>query len=127
MIPTLLIVAIYLEDLARRGVLVTYSEILKHFGLPAMTKGHRWSDSELFKLFGQIDKQDIAAGRPLRTSSVVQKKGERKTIPSDGYFTVLCNGQDMPVPRSAPEKQRLHATQLRLLREYYGFKPTIEK
>jgi len=122
-ITALIIVATYLEDLARRGVFVTYSEMLAHFGLPQISLGHRWKDTELYTLLGQIDKQDRDAHRPLRTSSVVlASKVKRAPVPGTGYFTVLCNYRGMPIPRGIHEKRRIHASELRLLWEYYGFR-----
>ena len=115
-------VAEYLEALARGGPLATYSEAQNHFGLPPFSKDYRWIDSPLYRLFRRIDEQDVAARRPLRTSSIVQKVGKKKTIPNDGYFQFLCRHLDEPMPRGIVEKRKMHTAELRRLREHYGFK-----
>lgn len=120
MITNLKTVGTFLEDHARRRTLTTYQGILRHYGLRQIDGTHRWQDSALCALFGQIDQQDIAARRPLRTSSVVQKNKQPSPFPSGGYFTILCEYRRLPWPTTRDEKRRLHGAELTDLRVYYG-------
>lgn len=107
----------YLEGLAKHGTVVCYTEVAEHFRIP---KTREWKDSPLFILFGHIDQEDINALRPLRTSMVVRKVGEKKTVPSDGYFKKLSYYKNIPIAKTAAEKRRVHGIELEALKKRYA-------
>jgi hypothetical protein len=116
--PTAAELGDYLEQLARTGKVVAYSDLSDHFRLP---KKMAWKDNPLYPLLGDVTQLDIRAGRPLRISLVVSKIKEKKTIPSDGYFTIVANYRHEQIPDAKAEKKRIHDRELKTTLTYYGF------
>lgn len=112
-------VAARLEGLAKESPPVTYSDFLEYFGLPRVVNRRTWSDSAVSKYFPEIDAADKRANRPLRTSMVVRKKGEKKTFPGNGYYKSLCEYREISLPITAPEKREVHKAELDRLFDYY--------
>lgn len=108
----------YLVQHAQNGTIVCYSEIDEHFRIP---KTYKWKEHPLFLIYGNIDQEDINAHRPLRTSVIVHKAGEKKTVPSEGYFKKLSYYRNIPIAKTAADKRRVHAAELEALRNFYGF------
>lgn len=76
----------FLEGQARENCPVTYGRVLEEFpDLPPLTAA--WLSHPLCELFGQLDAQDHAAGRPFRTALVYAKE---TSIPRQGYFETVA-------------------------------------
>lgn len=110
----------YLEELARKGKRASYNELLEHFGLRKIDKDRKWKDTEIYQFFGIIESEDQRCYRPLRTSVVVLKKGDKLTVPSAGYFEILSRYRNCDVPVGMREKRALHAAELARLEAYYS-------
>ena len=72
-------IGIFLEEHARQATPIFYNDLAKDFGLPPV--GEFWSSHPFCDLFGSLDAQDYAQGRPFRTSLVVSRD---KGIPGEG-------------------------------------------
>ena len=116
--PTRANVGAYLEQLASTGMVVAYSDVSDHFRLP---KNMPWLQNPLYKVFGQLINEDINAHRPLRVSIVVQKKKDKKTIPSNSYFATIARIRNMQIPSTQAEKKIIHDTELKATMQFYGF------
>lgn len=114
----------YLEQHAKNGTVVWYTELYDHFHIPKEIQ--RTTDNPIPLLLAQLVQEDNQAGRPLRTSVVVSKEKDRDKsmlIPKDNYFEALCGIRGIPMPQGKAEKRRVHAIELEALRKYSGFQP----
>ena len=116
--PTAAELGDYLEQLARTGKVVAYSDLSDHFRLP---KKMPWKENPLYKLLCNVTKEDIRAGRPLRISMVVGMEKGGRTIPSPGYFTTIASYRHEQIPDRKAEKRGIHARELKTTMAYYGF------
>jgi hypothetical protein len=72
-------------DQARRGEPITYGQVLQQFpDLPEMSGA--WLSHPLCEIFGHLDAQDHAAGRPFRTALVYARD---LSVPGQGFFDML--------------------------------------
>lgn len=116
----------YLEQHAKNGTVVWYTELYDHFHIPKEVQ--RQSDNPIPLLLAKLVQEDRKAGRPLRASVVVAKEKDRdksKLIPKDSYFEALCRIRYISMPHGKVEKRQVHATELAALRKYYGFQPKV--
>lgn len=127
MIPTLVELGRYLEQLAKNGTVVCYSDVDDHFRISFRPSKDDWKDHPLYCLYGSLDNEDMRALRPLRTSMIVKKSGVKKTVPSAGYFKRLSEYRKMPIPKTAPKKREAHARELKAVMEHYNFRGTAAK
>lgn len=112
----------YLEQHAKNGTVIWYTELYDHFNIPK--EALREPGSPIILLLARLVSEDRRAGRPLRASVVVAKEKDRdksKLIPADSYFKALCKTRNIPMPRGKVEKREMHAIELAALRKYYGF------
>lgn len=116
MVPTFYHLSRRFDQLVIQGVLLTYSELhdLYNVDMP-----RHWKDSPFYSLVAQLDREDIAAHRPLRTAILVLKAKDKKTVPGKAHYATYCKDQGIPFPRTAAEKRRVHANELAALRLYH--------
>jgi len=116
--PTAVELGEYLELMAKAGKVIAYSDLSDHFKFP---KKMPWKDNPLYPLLGDITKADKDARRPLRISIVVKKVGEKKTIPSDGYFRTIAAYRRELIASTASEKRTIHDRELKATLANYGY------
>jgi hypothetical protein len=86
----------YLEKQARQGEPITYAQVIDRFpDLPMLTEA--WLSHPLCDIFGQLDAQDHAEGRPFRTAMVYAKE---LSIPGKGFFDTLSKYRKKSIPKS---------------------------
>lgn len=89
-------VASFLEEQARHGEPITYSQVIGHFpDLPKVTEA--WLSHPLCDIFGQLDAQYHAEGRPFRTAMVYARE---LSIPGKGFFDTLTKYRKKSIPRN---------------------------
>jgi hypothetical protein len=77
----------YLEEQARLGEPVTYSQVIQRFpDLPPLSAA--WKSHPLCSIFGELDDEDHLKKRPFRTALVVGKETNR---PGQGFFDTISN------------------------------------
>ncbi len=106
----------FLEERARQGSPIFYNDLATLFGLPPV--GEAWLAHPLCELFGSLDTQDHASGRPFRTALVVSRE---KSIPGEGFFKTLnaLRGTRYPL-RDDLEKIRLWKEEFDRLIAFYS-------
>ena len=86
----------FLERQARKNCPVTYGRVLEEFpDLPPLTGA--WLSHPLCDIFGQLDAQDHAAGRPFRTALVFAKE---TSIPGQGFFDTVARFRKQKISKN---------------------------
>lgn len=105
----------FLEERARQENPIFYNDLARDFGLPPV--GEAWSSHPLSELFGSLDAQDHARGRPFLTALVVSRE---KGIPGEGFFKTLSALRGTPYPiRDETEKLRVWKEEFDRLVSFY--------
>ena len=108
-------VGVFLEERAKQGEPIFYSELARRFNLPPVTAA--WNTHPLCEVFGSLDYQDQASGKPFRTALVVSKE---KGVPGEGFFKTLSTLRGTPYPiRNELQKLQLWKEEFDRLASYY--------
>ena len=91
--PTVADIAPVLEEALAHEQLLSYASLAAQFGLAP--PGQSWQAHPFCALFEQLDQEDAQAGRPFRTSVVVNAS---TNYPGNGFFTTLQRLRGVPVP-----------------------------
>jgi predicted phosphodiesterase len=109
----------FLEERLRKmgqSAVITYGDLVAHFNLPDLT--HAWSAHPLWGIFGDLDEEDAALGRPFRTAIVVSQD---KYLPGNGFFLTYTRLRDRNARfRNDEAKIAVHLRELRELAMWYG-------
>jgi hypothetical protein len=103
----------FLEKRAREGKPINYAEVIRIFpGLPPLNGN--WSSHPLAQIFGDLDREDFANGRPFRTALVFALE---TSIPGDGFFKTLSDLRRIEI--SNTERSRLWIDEVNAVIAHY--------
>lgn len=86
----------FLEERARIGEPITYSQVIAQFPeLPQLTAA--WRSHPLCDMFGELDREDERQKLPFRTALVVGQKSGR---PGQGFFDTITKLRNQPISKS---------------------------
>lgn len=103
----------FLEAQARKNCPLTYGQLLEAFpDLPPLTGA--WLSHPLCDIFGQLDAQDHAAGRPFRTVLVFAKE---TSIPGQGFFDTLARYRKQKIAKS--QQIDVWVKEIKAIKAYY--------
>ena len=96
---------------------MTYGELLRAFpDLPEFTGA--WSAHPLRDMFGELDVEDAALGRPFRTAAVVSQDDR---VPGGGFFKMYVKYCDKKAKiRTDIDRITVHQKVLKELAKHYG-------
>jgi hypothetical protein len=104
----------YLEEQAKLGEPITYSQVIKRFpDLPPLTAA--WRSHPLCGIFGELDDEDNIKKRPFRTALVYAKETGR---PGQGFFDTVTRMRNEPILKS--EQDKVWTEELKALIEHYA-------
>lgn len=90
----------YLEQQAKLGSPITYSDVIRKFpDLPPL--GPHWKSHPLCGIFGELDDEDNVKKRPFRTALVFAKETGR---PGQGFFDTITNLRNKTILKSEQDK-----------------------
>ena len=107
-------VAEILDELARCGRMIFYSDLAARLGLAPITV---WKIHPLCGAFDVIDQEDGTNRRPFRTVLVVLKEKDKQR-PGNGFYEAVVKYRHHPPARSDAEKWELFATESRAVYDY---------
>lgn len=103
----------FLEAKAKIGDPIYYADVIKQFpDLPQL--GPYWRSHPLSDIFGNLDDDDQANGRPFRTALVISK--DRNT-PGQGFFDAMRGLRKMTILES--DQIKIWLDELEALRNFY--------
>jgi hypothetical protein len=104
----------YLEEQAKLGTPITYTDVIRRFpDLPMLTGA--WRAHPLCGIFGELDDEDNVRKRPFRTALVFAKETGR---PGQGFFDTVQNLRGTTITRS--EQDRVWTDELKALIAHYA-------
>lgn len=75
-------IGLFLEEAAKAGKPIAYTDVVNNFrDLPDMNGA--WLSHPLCYIFGELDEEDYAKGRPFRTAVVIARE---RNMPGPGFF-----------------------------------------
>jgi hypothetical protein len=90
----------FLEQQAKLGTPITYTDVMKKFpDLPPL--GPHWKSHPLFSIFGELDDEDHVKGRPFRTALVY---AQETTRPGQGFFDTITSLRNKTILKSEQDK-----------------------
>ena len=94
---------------------IFYNDLACKLDFPAVDQ--YWMSHPFCGIFDQLDREDVSAGRPLRTALVVSKD---RGLPGDGFFKTmaLLRGNTKPATKDT-EQMRLWTEELQRLVAHY--------
>jgi hypothetical protein len=103
----------FLEQQAKLGTPITYSEVIRKFpDLPPLTAA--WRSRPLCGIFGELDDEDNLKKRPFRTALVFAKETGR---PGQIFFDTMQNLRGVTVLKA--EQDKVWVAELGALTTYY--------
>lgn len=95
---------------------IFYNDLAAQLGFPPVDQ--YWLSHPLCGIFDLLDREDVAANCPLRTSLVVSKE---RGLPGEGFFKTMATlrGYRRPATDSV-EQMRLWTDELQRLLAYYS-------
>ena len=103
----------FLESQACKNCPMTYGQVLEKFpDLPPLTGA--WLSHPLCEMFGQLDAEDFAAGRPFRTALVYAKE---TSIPGQGFFDTLARYRKQKISKN--QQIDIWDKEMKAIKAYY--------
>lgn len=107
-------VAKYLEQQAKIGAPITYTDVVRSFpDLPPLTGA--WRSHPLCTIFGDLDIEDDTNKRPFRTALVFAKETGR---PGNGFFEMIETLRGVSV--SKDQRDKVWTDELKALLAHYA-------
>ncbi len=104
----------FLEDQAKLGTPITYTDVIRKFpDLPPLTAA--WRSHPLCGIFGELDDEDNVKRRPFRTALVFAKETGR---PGQGFFDTMTNLRGKTILKS--EQDQVWTGELKALIAHYA-------
>lgn len=104
----------YLEEQAKLGTPITYTDVIRRFAdLPMLTGA--WCAHPLCGIFGELDDEDNFRKRPFRTALVFAMETGR---PGQGFFDSIQNLRGTTITKS--EQDRVWTDELKALIALYA-------
>jgi hypothetical protein len=104
----------FLEQQAKLGTPITYTDVIRKFpDLPPL--GPHWKSHPLCSIFGELDEEDHLKGRPFRTALVYAKETTR---PGDGFFLTIEGLRNITIDKS--EQDKVWTDELNAVITYYA-------
>ena len=103
----------YLEQQAKLGAPITYTDVVRSFpDLPPLTGA--WRSHPLCTIFGDLDIEDDRNKRPFRTALVYAKE---TGTPGDGFFEMIETLRGVSITKS--QKDKVWTDELKALIDLY--------
>jgi hypothetical protein len=104
----------YLEEQAKLGTPITYTDVVRRFiDLPPLTGA--WRSHPLCTVFGDLDVEDDRNKRPFRTALVFAKETGR---PGQGFFDAIMSLRNTTILKS--EQDRVWTDELKAVIAFYA-------
>jgi hypothetical protein len=116
------IVARFLEDRARLGrnrAPIFYNDLASTLDFPPVDQF--WASHPLCRIFDDLDREDVAQRRPIRTALVVSKQ---RGLPGEGFYKTLALLRGSSPATKLPQQMQLWSDELDKLVSYYSAQKT---